>query len=249
MHFRRWKQKMLFFLTMRTVTTICTFAKPTLPENPIINEIRNVERWVENDFFCKNFILNTLCSDLYDYYCKLDSAKNIWNAVQKNMIWRNLVPKSRRLVTTWGIRWPTISQWILVAWAAKKLLTRLSLKEWTSLSSFKWQLLLTSSPFPRKISKILQGLRRRKGISYVFRFGCLVMEIISGQKNSIFCIGDKEADLIAYVSNIILCKHDTSTIFQFLFYFIFLVTELETTPLSNIIKLCRHGKIGGNVQL
>ncbi|XP_060961376.1 uncharacterized protein LOC133031750 [Cannabis sativa] len=39
--------------------------------------------WVENDFLCKNYILNGLSDNFYDYYNSDKIAKEIWDALQK----------------------------------------------------------------------------------------------------------------------------------------------------------------------
>ncbi|XP_060957675.1 uncharacterized protein LOC133029203 [Cannabis sativa] len=44
---------------------------------------KDLDSWVENDFLCKNFILNGLSDDLYDYYNSDKSANEIWDALQK----------------------------------------------------------------------------------------------------------------------------------------------------------------------
>ncbi|XP_062113165.1 uncharacterized protein LOC133824300 [Humulus lupulus] len=44
---------------------------------------KELDSWVENDLLCKNFILNGLSDDLYDYYNSNKSAKEIWEALQK----------------------------------------------------------------------------------------------------------------------------------------------------------------------
>lgn len=42
-----------------------------------------IEYGVENDFMCKNFILNGLFDNLYNYYNYDNYAKKIWNVLQK----------------------------------------------------------------------------------------------------------------------------------------------------------------------
>jgi len=39
--------------------------------------------WNENDYLCKNFILNGLADDLYDYYNPYKSAKLVWLVLEK----------------------------------------------------------------------------------------------------------------------------------------------------------------------
>ena len=74
LHFKRWKQKVLFFFTTKKLAFFCTSDKPTEPKR---------ETWVENDFLCKNYILNGRAENLYDYYSNSKSAKELWEALQK----------------------------------------------------------------------------------------------------------------------------------------------------------------------
>ncbi|XP_062114213.1 uncharacterized protein LOC133825265 [Humulus lupulus] len=86
-HFKRWKQKMLFFFRMKNVNFALTTDKPTVSENAENDEkdkqTNGLEAWVENDFLCRNFILNGLSDDLYYYYNSNKNAKEIWDALQK----------------------------------------------------------------------------------------------------------------------------------------------------------------------
>ncbi|XP_060960933.1 uncharacterized protein LOC133031452 [Cannabis sativa] len=93
LHFKRLRQKM-FFLTMKKVAYVLTVLKPVVCETPppaekkdevekYESQVKEMDSWVENDFLCKNFILNGLSDDLYDYYNSDKSAKEIWEALQK----------------------------------------------------------------------------------------------------------------------------------------------------------------------
>ncbi|KAL5787820.1 hypothetical protein ACOSP7_004769 [Xanthoceras sorbifolium] len=80
-HFKRWRQKMLFFLTTKKVAYVLTTEKLNLPL-PSTTPKEHVS-WNGNDFLCKNYILNGLSDNLYDYYNSDKSAKKIWDALQK----------------------------------------------------------------------------------------------------------------------------------------------------------------------
>ncbi|XP_065873301.1 uncharacterized protein [Euphorbia lathyris] len=87
-HFRRWRQKMLFYLTTKKVASVLTSEKPIVPEDgdeaDVRAGVRAAERWTENDFLCKNYILNGLTDDLYDYFTAEEkTAKEIWEALQR----------------------------------------------------------------------------------------------------------------------------------------------------------------------
>ncbi|KAA0060458.1 uncharacterized protein E5676_scaffold119G00440 [Cucumis melo var. makuwa] len=83
-HFKRWKQKLLFFLTLKKVATACTTEKPKVSEkDPTEEQLKNLATWTETDFICKNLILNGLTDELYDYYSTMTTAKEVWDALQK----------------------------------------------------------------------------------------------------------------------------------------------------------------------
>ena len=94
LHFKRWRQKMEFFLTIRKVVAALTAEKPQLPDKPDetdaakmaswTEQSKQLQTWTEQDYLCKNFILNGLSDDLYDYYNSDEkTAKEIWEALKK----------------------------------------------------------------------------------------------------------------------------------------------------------------------
>ena len=81
--FKRWKQKMLFYLTTKKLATIVNTEKLVLPENPTTEQTAALEKWTADDFICKKYILNGLSDNLYDYYTTFNTAKDVWEALQK----------------------------------------------------------------------------------------------------------------------------------------------------------------------
>ncbi|CAL0320864.1 unnamed protein product [Lupinus luteus] len=86
-NFKRWQHKMEFFLTMRKVVHVLKMDVPVLSDEAEKEEkdktAIDIALWNENDYLCKNFILNGLSDDLYDYYSPFKSAKLIWYALEK----------------------------------------------------------------------------------------------------------------------------------------------------------------------
>ncbi|XP_021759470.1 uncharacterized protein LOC110724355 [Chenopodium quinoa] len=86
-HFKRWKQKMQFFLTVKKVHSVLTVPRPVIPDNAEQDDLvywnSEIETWNETDFMCKNYILNGLSDNLYDYYNLENTAKDLWDALQK----------------------------------------------------------------------------------------------------------------------------------------------------------------------
>ncbi|CAL8117236.1 unnamed protein product [Prunus armeniaca] len=58
LHFKRWRQKMLFYLTTKKLASIYTYVKPYAFDNPTLEQTWALQIWTENDFLCKNYILN-----------------------------------------------------------------------------------------------------------------------------------------------------------------------------------------------
>ncbi|KAM2969548.1 hypothetical protein FF2_016636 [Malus domestica] len=57
--------------------------KPSKFEEPTIAQTKASQTWIENDFLAKNYILNGLTDDLYDYYSDYGTAKDLSEALQK----------------------------------------------------------------------------------------------------------------------------------------------------------------------
>ncbi|KAF1896268.1 hypothetical protein Lal_00018548 [Lupinus albus] len=55
-------------------------------EKEEINKLAiDIALWNENNYLCRNFILNGLSDDLYDYYSLYKSAKLVWYALEKKI--------------------------------------------------------------------------------------------------------------------------------------------------------------------
>ncbi|CAL1388160.1 unnamed protein product [Linum trigynum] len=83
-NFRRWRQKMEFYLTTKKLAHCLTSMPVELPEEATDEERAASAREREHDFLCKNYILNGLADDLYDYYANSkNTAMMVWDALQK----------------------------------------------------------------------------------------------------------------------------------------------------------------------
>ena len=85
-HFKRWQQKIMFSLTMRKVAYVLNTDIPVMPKDAE-KEVKDkmtmdLALWNENDYPCKNFVLNGLADDLYDY-SPYQSAKLVWLALEE----------------------------------------------------------------------------------------------------------------------------------------------------------------------
>ena len=58
MHFKRWKSKMLLYITTKKVAYYVTTIKPTQVDPPTAENTKEIANWDSDDFLCKNYILN-----------------------------------------------------------------------------------------------------------------------------------------------------------------------------------------------
>ncbi|PHT30711.1 hypothetical protein CQW23_29699 [Capsicum baccatum] len=81
--FKRWQQKMFFYLT-----TLCLqrFTSEDAPEVPEVTSYKEhfmiVEAWKYSDFLCRNCILSSLQDDLYNVYSGTKTSKELWGALK-----------------------------------------------------------------------------------------------------------------------------------------------------------------------
>ncbi|CAL2255706.1 unnamed protein product [Prunus armeniaca] len=82
--FKRWQQKMLFYLTTMNLAHVVREESPKSGENPMSKEtMMTIEAWKQSDFLCRNYILNRLDDTLYDIYSSYNSAKEVWELLEK----------------------------------------------------------------------------------------------------------------------------------------------------------------------
>ncbi|XP_048442449.1 uncharacterized protein LOC125478346 [Pyrus x bretschneideri] len=79
--FKRWQQKMLFYLTTLNLAKFLTKDAPM--SGTIAKEVAAVDAWNHSDFLCKNYILNALDNALYNVYSPIENAKALWNSFDK----------------------------------------------------------------------------------------------------------------------------------------------------------------------
>ncbi|KAK2391773.1 CBL-interacting serine/threonine-protein kinase [Trifolium repens] len=119
LHFKRWQQKMFFYLTLKKVVrvlnedmlvvsvglvgsssgtplTINGDAEKSDAEKQKesvdsvaqakaqeLQQKKEQQLWLSDDYLCKGYIINGLCDDLYDYYSTYKTAKEVWEALKK----------------------------------------------------------------------------------------------------------------------------------------------------------------------
>ena len=82
--FKRWQQKMLFYLTTLNLTRFLQEDAPALKENEADRQVvAAVEAWKHADFLCRNYLLNGLDNTLYNVYCAFNTARELWESLDK----------------------------------------------------------------------------------------------------------------------------------------------------------------------
>ncbi|XP_015160408.1 uncharacterized protein [Solanum tuberosum] len=82
--FKRWQQKMFFYLTTLSLQRFINENVPVMSdETPPEERFLVTEAWTHSDFLCKNYILSGLQDDLYNVYSNVKTSKELWDALEK----------------------------------------------------------------------------------------------------------------------------------------------------------------------
>ena len=83
-NFKRWQQKMLFYLTTLNLTKFLNEDGPKLDVGETYKEkLAAVDAWNHSNFLCRNYVLNGLENTLYNVYSPLKTAKELWDSLDK----------------------------------------------------------------------------------------------------------------------------------------------------------------------
>ncbi|XP_048134026.1 uncharacterized protein LOC125314837 [Rhodamnia argentea] len=83
-NFKRWQQKMPFYLTTLNVARFLTEEAPKLSEGQTDKQAFNaVKAWKHSDFLCRNYVMNGLHDSLYNVYCAIKTAKELWESLDR----------------------------------------------------------------------------------------------------------------------------------------------------------------------
>ena len=82
--FKRWQQKMLFYLITLNLARFFNEDGPKLDVGETDKEkLAAVDAWNHSDFLCRNYVLNGLENILYNVYSPLKMAKELWDSLDK----------------------------------------------------------------------------------------------------------------------------------------------------------------------
>ncbi|KAI3445174.1 hypothetical protein Pfo_001839 [Paulownia fortunei] len=83
-NFKRWQQKMLFYLTTLNLVMFLREDAPTVGEGEQDPQKRVAfDAWGHSDFLCRNYILNGLDNILYNVYSSMKTTKELWDSLEK----------------------------------------------------------------------------------------------------------------------------------------------------------------------
>ncbi|KAK4400651.1 hypothetical protein Sango_1171200 [Sesamum angolense] len=82
--FKRWHQKMLFYLTTLNLARFLSEETPVVSEGETDTQNRAaMDTWGHGDFLCRNYILNGLSDTLYNVYSSATTARALWESLEK----------------------------------------------------------------------------------------------------------------------------------------------------------------------
>ncbi|XP_031405663.1 uncharacterized protein LOC116214393 [Punica granatum] len=84
LNFKRWQQKMLFYLTTLNLARFLTENAPTLSVGESdVQALSAVSVWKHSDYLCRNYIMNSLHDSLYSVYWEFKTAKEVWESLDR----------------------------------------------------------------------------------------------------------------------------------------------------------------------
>uniref|UniRef100_A0A7C8YYZ5 Zinc finger, CCHC-type n=1 Tax=Opuntia streptacantha TaxID=393608 RepID=A0A7C8YYZ5_OPUST len=92
--FRRWQKKMHFLLTTLKVVYILDTPYPIETENETLDQARRRSKFENDDYICRGHILNSMLGALFDVYQGLESAQELWEALENKYIFEDASSKN-----------------------------------------------------------------------------------------------------------------------------------------------------------
>lgn len=81
--FKRWQQKILFYLATLNLVHVLKEECPKALEQPTKKTFNAIEAWKHSNFLCRNYILNGPIDSLYNVYSSFTTTRGLWEALEK----------------------------------------------------------------------------------------------------------------------------------------------------------------------
>ncbi|KAL8132042.1 hypothetical protein AgCh_007799 [Apium graveolens] len=81
-NFKRWKQKMHFYLTTLHMDRFLKEEPPLLTAESNMQTVYAADAWKHSDYICRNYVLNCLSDSLYNVYSAKPTAKVLWESLE-----------------------------------------------------------------------------------------------------------------------------------------------------------------------
>ncbi|GKA58191.1 zinc finger, CCHC-type containing protein [Tanacetum coccineum] len=92
--FKRWqKKKMQFLLATLKGAYVLTKPYPVETENETLNAARERLKFENDDLICRGHILNAMSDPLFDVYQNMETASELWNALEQKYFTENATSK------------------------------------------------------------------------------------------------------------------------------------------------------------
>ncbi|XP_052291672.1 uncharacterized protein LOC107178598 [Citrus sinensis] len=83
-NFKRWQEKIFFYLTTLNLTRFLTEDALKPKEGEMDFQVESaIDAWNHFDFLCKNYIMNDLSDSLYNVYIGKKTAKELWESLDR----------------------------------------------------------------------------------------------------------------------------------------------------------------------
>ncbi|XP_076902552.1 uncharacterized protein LOC143557337 [Bidens hawaiensis] len=82
LNFKAWQQKMLFYLTALNLARFLKESPPQLGEDADTHALAALDAWKHCEYMCRNYVLSGLANELYNVYCKMTTAKELWESLE-----------------------------------------------------------------------------------------------------------------------------------------------------------------------
>jgi len=80
-NFKRWQQKMHFYLTTLHMDRFLKEEPPLLTAESNMQTVYAADAWKHSDYICRNYVLNCLSDSLYNVYSAKPTAKVLWESL------------------------------------------------------------------------------------------------------------------------------------------------------------------------